>query len=486
MLVALALAFTLLRPPPTSGPFGRDFEAYYAAGLTANAGGDPYSRDIWRGERTIAGVDTSHDELLPFVGPPASLPMWSLFARLPQPVALRIWIGVLIGAYLFLIASALALARAPRNAFVYVLCAGFAFASGPIVSDIALGQVALLSAAALGGSLLAYRARRPAGAIAATLLAAIQPNLVLPLIARMRSRWSLVMAASAAGLFSALTFITSHGAAGIAAYAVRLRAHGDAERFVTIQDTPTAIAYAFGASESAAIAYGWVLALTAVIATIAAILRERLRPTSAALLAIAMLPLAMPFFHEHDFVLELIPAIVLAVNARGRTRALAAVATILVMVDWFGFAQRPPAHAQLVAFALATAFGFAGLGPLTSGARRYGFTGVLTVVALVALVIPLARTHPAPTWPDMLPSKYHAPAAADASTVWGDEQRRAGLQARDPIWGALRTLPLGGCLLLGGAILLHARKRRSFAAHALDIDGQHIVERRRVVGVPVT
>ncbi len=102
---------TVLRPPQTTGPFARDFTAYYAAGAVWNAGGDPWSRDVWRIERTIPGVDASRDEVLPFVGPAASLPLWSLFARLPFDVARIIWMAVLALALLALAVAAATLAH---------------------------------------------------------------------------------------------------------------------------------------------------------------------------------------------------------------------------------------------------------------------------------------------------------------------------------------------------------------------------------------
>ena len=71
-----------MRPVGTPGPLLRDFEAYYAAGATWALGGDPYGREVWRVERRVPGVDASHEELLPFVGPPFSLPLWRSFAAL--------------------------------------------------------------------------------------------------------------------------------------------------------------------------------------------------------------------------------------------------------------------------------------------------------------------------------------------------------------------------------------------------------------------
>jgi hypothetical protein len=61
-------------------------------------------------------------------------------------------------------------------------------------------------------------------------------------------------------------------------------------------------------------------------------------------------------------------------------------------------------------------------------------------------------------WPDALPAGYRAPVTAGASAVWAGEQRAAGLAARQPAWGALRALPLAGCIVLGIAIVSTGRR----------------------------
>ena len=459
ILVSLAFAFTILRPPATSGPYERDFEAYYAAGATVNAGGDPYSRDIWRAERTIAGVDGARDELLPFVGPAAALPLWSLLARLPQPIALRVWSVVLGLAFAGVLWSALALAHAPREPLTFVGALAFGLSAAPMIGDIALGQVALVSAAALGAALVAFRARHPFAAGAATLIAALQPNLALALLARMRTRWDLALASAAALVFLALTLGAGGGFAGIVAYAHRLSAHGGAERFVTIQHTATSIAYAFHAAPEFALSIGSTLAIGTIALTLGAIVRERLDATTATLLAFAALPLAVPFFHEHDFVLELIPLTMLAARARGTARVLASLASALVLVDWFGLAQRPNAQGQILALGLAVSAAFVVMGAVPRSDRRLGFAGIGCVLGLGLVLGPLAQHAPAPTWPDALPAHYHANPAADASGVWGDEQRLSGLERREPLWGLLRALPLCGCVLLAWALIADARLR---------------------------
>ncbi|MDB5027897.1 MAG: hypothetical protein JWO66_1586, partial [Candidatus Eremiobacteraeota bacterium] len=348
---------------------------------------------------------------------------------------------------------------APLAGIVFVL------ASGPGTSVIALGQVALVSAAGIACALAAYERRAVAAGALATLVAALQPNLVLALIARMRDRTALLCATIAAAAFAALTLAAGGGAAGFAAYLHRLGEHGRAERFLTIQHTPAAIAWSFGATATLAAAAGTVCAVVAIAATIVATVRARLDPLDGTLLAIAALPLAVPFFHEHDFIVEFVPLIVVAVRARGRARAVAGVATILVAVDWLGLAQRPPAVAQIVALGLAVAFAFVVLG---TGERteRSDAAPFIALLALACLAIPLAHTHPATTWPDALPPGYRAPASADASAVWADEQRTAGLAVQQPAWGALRAVPLAGCVVLGVAIVGSRRRRASTSASA--------------------
>lgn len=333
-----------------------------------------------------------------------------------------------------------------------VLLAGFAFAlgSGAATSALALGQAALLAGGALALALLRMERRDAVGAALATLVAAVQPNLVVALVARLRDRTAWIAASAAAAAFAALSLAVGGGLAGVARYLRLLREHGEAERFVTIQHTPAAVAWSLGAAAPLASALGAAVAVAA-IAGIALARGDRI------LVALAALPLAVPFFHEHDFVVALIPGLVLARRSTGRTRVVAGIATACVLVDWFGAAQRPAAQPQIVAEALAVACAFVALGP-GALARRADLAPLLATAALAMVALPLAAAHPAPTWPDALPAGYRAPADAGASAIWAAEQRAAGLDAREPAWGALRAIPLAGSALLA---LAAARCRRS-------------------------
>jgi hypothetical protein len=159
-------------------------------------------------------------------------------------------------------------------------------------------------------------------------------------------------------------------------------------------------------------------------------------------------------------VLEVLPVLVLAVRAQGRARSLAAVAAVLVLVDWFGLAQRHAAQGQILCLGLAVAFGFAGAGRSVARGTRSDVAGLATLAVVAAVALPLGSSHPAPTWPDTLPPGYRADHGADASAVWADESRLAGLGRVEPVWGILRAIPLAGCIVLAAAVVADARDRR--------------------------
>ncbi len=226
----------------------------------------------------------------------------------------------------------------------------------------------------------------------------------------------------------------------------RLGEHTASERFVLIQYSVPAIAVSFGAGRRLAELAGNTLAFAAVACVAAIAIRLRAQPRLAAAFAIALLPWAVPFFHEHDFVIELIPAIVLAASANARVRALAGIAAACALVDWLGIAQRPSFAAQTVALAFAVACAFAAL-PNRSLRASTPLPPLIACALLAAIAVPLALAFRAPAWPDAL-GAFHAAANLDASAVWAAEQQRAGLNGVAVAWGVLRAIPLLGCALL--------------------------------------
>jgi hypothetical protein len=451
--LALAVAFASVagaivaaRPHATPGPYLRDFEAYWSAGSAWNAHSDPYGRAIWLAERTVAGVDPTREELLPFVGPPATLPLWSLFARLPYPAAAVLWTATLAFALLVLVFACVR-ASGRRATLLTVLAAlALAVSWGPVTSDLALGQLALPAFAAAILVVLAGDAAAAYAALAAS-VAFAQPNASLGLVSQLgRNRTTLALAAGAI-----ITYALGSLAAGPGwplAYARTLAAHSSAEGLAAIQITPAAIAFGFGATPAAARALAVVVTLLAIAGAIAAVTRVRERFARFAALS-ALIPFVASFVHEHDLLVAYAAAVWGAQRTNGSVRIAALAGTLLVATDWLGLAQRPSGVVQSALLAVAAFAAFVALGE--AGLTR----GTLTVAAAFAVLFAamswLGVTHPAPIWPDAL-GAYHAPASATAAAVWSAEQRQSGLLAQVPAWALLRSLSLGGCALLAYAI----------------------------------
>jgi hypothetical protein len=442
---AIAIALVAARPAVTAGPVARDFEAYWSAGVAANTGADPYSRRIWKAESSVPGVDRRRDELLPFIGPPATLLVWRPLARLPYATAAAMWLTLLAIGLLALILSALYGSRERITTRSFLAATALAIAFGPITSDLALGQAALLAFAA-ATLFVTVVDRSVLAATAAAVVAFAQPNVALGLasqLGRIRALATIVLGALVTYGLGAL----ASGAAWPLRYARAALAHGAAERFVTIQITPAAVAYGFGLPQNAAWLLGMGLALLALAAGVALVFRVR-EPFARFAGCSALVPLVAAFVHEHDLVVAYVAALWCALRTRGATRVVAFTGTLLVCVDWFGLAQRPTGIAQSALLALAAAAAFAALAP--PGEPRAS-RAILPIGALFAVSAWLAIHHPAPVWPGAL-GLFHAQPTESIAAIWLAEQRANGLLAVAPAWAFLRTLPLVGCALLAYAI----------------------------------
>ncbi len=451
VLVAIALLVT--RPPGEPGVTLRDFEAYYTAGATWAAHGDPYSLAIWSAQSHIPGVIAARYEVLPFVGVPATLPLWSLFARLPYQSATVVW-SVVLGCALatFVIGTARLVRLSPMQT---TLAAIAALAFVPITSNFGLGQAALPAYACAVIALVT----RPVVASLAVALSAIQPNVALGLAAMARSKRA--ARALAAGLIIAYgAGAFADGAAWPARYLATLAAHGAAERFASIQYTPAAVLYGFGVPHAAAQALAILVGVAAFIFAIRGALTARNVAHRFAILCCAI-PFVAGFFHEHDFVALFVPAIVALTYARNSI--LAVVATVCVGVNWLDFAQQPQALPQdivLAAGLFVAAIGF--------GRSRVSLLVAIPVTGAIVLGAWIGHAHPLAIWPNDMQGAAHGATVAD---VWKNEQLKTGLLRPDAAAAALRSFAL-----LGSALLFYL---------VLNVDVHHIVERRDTVGTEV-
>lgn len=443
---AVAAALLFARPHPTPGPPMRDFEAYYAAGQTWSSGGDPYGIEIWQHERLLNGVETAKYAPLPFVGPPATLPLWSSIARLPFSAANVLWRGVLIAAVLALVAAAVGLTFGELSLFALFGAAIFALGFGPLTSGLALGQIALPAFACVVLAALS----RPVG-----IFAWAQPNVAVLQISQAVHRAGAAALAGGAALFAGACVAVA-GANGALKYLHVLAAHSNAERFSAIQLTPAAIAYGFGVPAPASIAAGIATGLAAAAAWLLFV-RPIENDVARLCATCALLPLAMPFFHEHDLVVVFLPALFFSVRCERRVWPLVAGSALLCATDWLGLAQRPDGTLQTLLL-----IGAAGsvLVALRADAQPRMLALPAGVLALIALVAIPAHLHPAPIWPDAM--RAFPAAGASLAEVWQREQAATGLFARDPVWALLRAGSLLGCALLSyGAVLSSRSTARS-------------------------
>lgn len=447
-ILAVAGAFFGVRPASKGGPPLRDFESYYSAGVTWRYQGDPYSREVWRTERTIPGIVASRDELLPFVGPPFGLPLWSALGRLPWFGAVTVWEAVAALAVAVLAFGSLALAGGAlgvADAFaVLVVVAGF----GPLTSGVALGQVAVLASAAVVAFPFAMRRGGIAGTFAAALLAALQPNLAVVLATRLGGlrAWAGLSLAALVAIGGSQLALAQQG--GLATYVDLLRAHAAAERFITIQTTPAAVARALGLSAPAATEFGLAL-LLAIVAIVAwQCLSRRYEPDARLALGCAALPLTLTFAHEHDFTIAFLPAIFIVRRARGATWVAGTVAALFIAIDWLGLSQRPTGALATALLTLAAGLGFAALA--RERLRPFHALPALVATAAVAIAAYVASSSPLPTWPDALSATFHVARSLTAPEVWHAEQAASGVTTLAPFYGFLRGLSLLGCLGLWG------------------------------------
>lgn len=470
LVIVFATVFLVWRPYTVPGPPMRDLEAYYSAGATWAAGGDPYSTQIWTAERAIPGVDSSREEILPFLGPPVSLPFWAALARLPYAGAVALWSAFLAAALVAIFAGSFALAGRGMRPFDGVIVFALAAAFSPISSGFSLGQSVLAATGVFIVALLwARRGRWPGAALASFLTVLLKPNTGFALLGILRDRRGALWLAGTALLFG-LANLAVIGPHGLRSYAAALRGQTAAERFSVLQLTPPSTLFGFGVSPLPANVIGSLIAFVALLLLIAAIVRTRANEVESCAMACALLPFVSPFLHEHDLVVLFLPAIYCVYRARGPAWIAGAVGMVIVAIDWLAFTQGPLGGAYSFLVAIIAALEIAAVAESIPWRLRLAPFAVAVIVAIFWIFGP--RT-PTPLWPSGLPAHFRVDPAASVSSVWEAEQKASGLERVDPVASAARTITLAGCALVFLSLVMTAaaqrRGRGSPAAAVLDI-----------------
>jgi hypothetical protein len=224
-----------------------------------------------------------------------------------------------------------------------------------------------------------------------------------------------------------------------------LRAHGDAERFNVWQVTPATALWNLGASPQAAVAAQAGLALLAVGATAAVIVRMRLGTVEAFALACCALCFVAPFLHEQDLCVMLLPALLCIRQARGRRWIWAVVGCALVGVDWLAMTQGPEGYVYCAVAVTVTAMQSRAL---SHRGQRGIELAALVAVATIALVDAHAANYNITVWPTALPAHFSVALDRSVAFVWQREQIATGLQTRTFAWGLARLMVMAGAVVL--------------------------------------
>jgi hypothetical protein len=125
--------------------------------------------------------------LLPFVGPPLSLPLWGELAKIPYAMAALVWGVMLVGcvATLIILSARLAERRIQRNDAASLIL--LAVSSAPLITGVSSGQAALPAIAAVVAAVFFASRRRWILMAFATIVAGLlKPNDALVLVATLR------------------------------------------------------------------------------------------------------------------------------------------------------------------------------------------------------------------------------------------------------------------------------------------------------------
>jgi hypothetical protein len=453
-----ALAYLAWLPSSTMGLPISDFSAYWAAGRTWLHGGDPYGVGIWNIEQTLPGFNPSRVELLPFVGPPLSLPLWAAFSAIPYAGAAFAWSVVLVGcvAVMIVLCARLAERRLGRSDAASLLL--LAVSSGPIVTGISAGQAALPAVAAVVVAVFCAARRRWISMAVATFVAGLlKPNDALVLIATFGELMALYSVGGSAIVSGFANVSITHGFRGIMAYAGVIMNQNAAERTFLFQFAPASIAYGFGLARQAAVDFGAVLTALAIVTIVAAIRWTRANLVDAAAIACTVFPFIPPYEHEPDTVIALLPALLVVFGARGWTWALGATGTVLLFMNPFALTQGWPGTTFAVTMAAVAALQLAALAPLECRPVRYIPLAVVPLVLFLGFLAPPNRLS---IWPAPPAARVIVKPGASPSAIWNAELVALQLDTQRPWVSLLRLLTLGGCACIGAAMVRTAASRK--------------------------
>jgi len=438
----------------------RDFNAFYCAGRTLNAGADPYRAEPLGGcerapkpEPLLAGQA--------WLAAPAPLPPYALvpfrgLALLPYVWAALAWTLLGIGA----VAVAVWATRRLTGLPIVPLIAAFGLGDG--YASLCLGQVAPIAVAAIAVAAWLVREGRDEWAAAAAAVAMIEPHIGLPLCASLffwRARTRLPLLG-----FAVLCVVASVLTAGVPISLEYVRgvlpAHAVSEIANEKQFSLTYALHRLGAPDEAALRAGELWYASMLFGGIWAARKLAARYENAA--AIAVIPPALavlggPFVHIVQIAAALPAALLLYVATTARVQRTIGIAIVALAIPWIQFANLGTIFVALAALAAALL-----AASLVDERPIFGVIAGCVAIGIVETAIALVR--PVPDVSALL--RIHYDPAALAEQNWALYVRAIGTAnatafdfAKLPTVGALCAL---ACAVFVEAFRLTEGRRAAF------------------------
>jgi hypothetical protein len=349
-LFALVLAAVVV---PAARPAGllRDFDAFYCAGQTLNAGADPYRAEpLGRCERAPKPAPLLSGQAglaMPAPLPPYALAPFMPLARLPYDAAAILWSLVLAAA---VAAAAVSLRRLTGLPLATL---GFALLLGDGYASLALGQIAPLAVAGVALAAWLLADGRDELAACAAGLTLLEPHVGIPVCAslvcwRARTRLPLLLIVVACAAAS----VAIAGAATSLEY-VRdvLPAHALSEVANEKQLSLTYALWRLHAPSELALRAGEIWYALATLAALWAAGRIARQAGGGALAAVpaALAVFGGPFVHISQIAAALPAAVLLYARAGTGRRRLLGAAIVALAIPWIQFANLGPIFVSLAA-----------------------------------------------------------------------------------------------------------------------------------------
>jgi hypothetical protein len=205
---------------------------------------------------------------------------------------------------------------------------------------------------------------------------------------------------------------------------------------------------------------GTLLALVTIGTTVVAIRVTRANVVDGAAIACAAFPFILPFEHEPDMVIALLPALLIAFRARGWTWAIGAAGLVLLSTNPFALTQGWPGILFASAMAAVAALQLAALAPPACRAVRFVPLAVAPFMLAIGLFAPASRL---PLWPATVPDHIVVAPGASASAVWQAELVASRLENQGAWVSGLRLLTLCGSAAISFAMIRTAAMTFAYA-----------------------